>query len=282
MGEFSAEWLALREPADHGARSVRLTRAIAERIAASKRRPRIVDLAAGAGSNMRYLAPYLPPRQHWRLIDHDATLLRVASRTRDANVATIAAERFDLSTLDAPSAHELFDGASLVTASALLDLVSERFVRVVVAACRGAGAAVLFALTYDGRIACTPEDSGDAEVRDLVNRHQRDDKGFGPALGPAAADEAVGQFAAAGFDVDRDRSDWRLAAGDGELQRALIDGWATAAIDMAPDRAAIVDGWRARRLAHVDGGTSIIVVGHEDIAGFPNSSFLAAFGSAGL
>src|SRR5437868_10665755 len=54
-------------------------------------------LFRSAGSNLRYLAPYLPPPQHWRLVDHDATLLRVASRTRDANVATIAAERFDLS-----------------------------------------------------------------------------------------------------------------------------------------------------------------------------------------
>ena len=251
---------------------MRLTRAIAERIAASKRRLRIVDLAAGAGSNMRYLAPCLPPRQHWRLIDHDATLLRVASRTSDANVATIAAERCELSTLDAPSAHELFDGASLVTASALLDLVSERFVRVVVAACRGAGAAVLFALTYDGRIACTPEDSGDEEVRDLVNRHQRGDKGFGPALGPAAAGEAARQFTAAGFEVDRDRSDWRLTPEDGELQRQLIEGWASAAIEIEldPDRAAAIGAWRLRRLGHLAAGRSHIVVGHEDIAGWKN------------
>jgi len=269
MGEFSADWLALREPADHAARSVRLTRAIAGRVAASPRRPQIVDLAAGAGSNMRYLAPQLPPRQHWRLVDHDAALLRAASRTCAANVATIAAEPFDLSTLDAPSAHELFDGASLVTASALLDLVSERFIHVVAGACRSAGAAALFALTYDGRIACTPEDPGDGEVRDLVNRHQRRDKGFGAALGPAAVEEALRQLAGAGFDVDRDRADWTLAAGDGALQRALIEGWASAAIETAPDRAAIVDGWRTRRLACLDDGTSTIIVGHEDIAAWP-------------
>jgi len=271
MGDFSAEWLALREPADHAARSARLTRAIAERIARSTRRPRIVDLAAGAGSNVRYLAPYLPPRQQWRLVDHDAALLGAASRTIVPNVATIAADTFDLSTLDAPSAHELVDGASLVTASALLDLVSDRFVGLLSAACRSAGAAVLFALTYDGRIACTPEDAGDAGVRDLVNRHQRRDKGFGPALGPAAADETVRRLDAAGFDVDRDRSDWTLGAGEGALQRALIDGWADAAVEMAPDRAAIVAAWRARRLARLDEGTSVIVVGHEDIAAWPRN-----------
>ena len=266
MGDFSAEWLALREPADHAARSVRLTREIAERLEGSSRRLRIVDLAAGAGSNMRYLAPRLPPRQHWRLVDHDAALLRMAARTPAENVATIAAEPFDLSTLDPPSARELFDGASLVTASALLDLVSERFVRLVSAACRGAGAAVLFALTYDGRIDCSPADPGDDVVRGLVNRHQRRDKGFGAALGPAAVEETVRALAAAGFTVDRERSDWRLTQTDAELQRQLIEGWARAAGEIDPERAAAIDAWRTRRLAHVAEGRSQIVVGHGDIA----------------
>jgi len=273
MSDFSAAWLALREPADRAARSVRLTRAIAERVAPAGRRLRIVDLGAGAGSNMRYLAPQLGPRQHWRLVDRDATLLRLASRgPHIAHVETIAAERFDLSTLDPPSAHELFDRASLVTASALLDLVSDRFVAIVAASCRRARASVLFALIYDGRIACSPEDPDDGLIRDLVNRHQRRDKGFGPALGPAAAGEAARQFTAAGFEVDRDRSDWRLTPEDGELQRQLIEGWASAAIEIEldPDRAAAIGAWRLRRLGHLAAGRSHIVVGHEDIAGWKN------------
>ena len=46
MGEFSVEWLALREPADHRARSARLTRDIANRVI--DRSPvRVLDLACG-------------------------------------------------------------------------------------------------------------------------------------------------------------------------------------------------------------------------------------------
>ena len=269
MSDFSAEWLALREPADHGARSARLAQAIAERSARAGRL-RIVDLAAGTGSNARYLAPRLGPRQHWRLVDRDAALLRVAARqTPIPGVATIAGEQFDLSTLDPPSAHELFEGAALVTASALLDLVSDRFIAVVASSCRSVDASVLFALTYDGRIECSPRDPHDEAIRDLVNRHQRRDKGFGPALGPAAVEEAVRQFRAAGFDVDRDRSDWRLTTQDGELQRQLIEGWAHAAGEMATDRSAEIGAWRSRRLAHVSASASSIVVGHEDIAAWP-------------
>ncbi len=64
----------------------------------------------------------------------------------------------DLSMLDDRA---IFDGRALVTASALLDLVSERWLRALAARCAGHGAAVLFALSYDGRIVCSPEDPDD-------------------------------------------------------------------------------------------------------------------------
>src|SRR5690606_16121947 len=128
-----------------------------------------------------------------------------------------------------------------------------------------------FALTYDGRIACTPAEPEDDEVRTLVNRHQRGIKGFGRALGPDAVASAVRGFAAAGYEVHTAPSDWRLGPADGELQRQLVEGWAAAAREIAPSRAAAVDAWHARRLAHVDAGRSFIVVGHQDLGGWPAS-----------
>ena len=75
MSGFSAEWLALREPADHAARSRDLLRAVAARFAA-KAHVSIVDLGAGAGSNLRAIAPALAAeRQSWTLVDHDPALL---------------------------------------------------------------------------------------------------------------------------------------------------------------------------------------------------------------
>jgi hypothetical protein len=160
----------------------------------------------------------------------------------------------------------LFESQALVTASALLDLVSERWLLALAARCREAGAMALFALSYDGRIECAPADEDDELVRQLVNEHQCRDKGFGPALGPTATDCAECAFSALGYHVRRDRSDWIVRPGAHQLQRELIDGWARAAIEIAPARSASVDAWRGRRLTHVTSGRSALRVGHEDFA----------------
>src|SRR4029077_9189025 len=97
-----------------------------------------------------------------------------------------------------------------VTASALLDLVSAQWLQAVCAACQRERAAVLFALSYDGRMQCLPEEPEDELVRNLVNRHQHTDKGFGRALGPDAAAQAAELLESLGYAVIRDRSDWVL------------------------------------------------------------------------
>jgi hypothetical protein len=263
---FSADWLALREPADAAARSDRLAHAVAGAVAPDAEL-RVLDLGAGTGANLRYLSPRLPPRQRWLLVDHDAGLLaRVSSGVQMPG--RIETRVRDIAALTDTAAGDLFAGRGLVTASALLDLVSSEWVQALVARCRAAAANVLFALNYDGRIQCTPEDPEDERVRELVNRHQRTDKGFGPALGPDATDHAARAFADHGYRIERDRSDWMLTAESHELQRQLIDGWARAAAEIAPERATAIDAWRGRRLAHLAAGRSRIVVGHEDVAGW--------------
>ena len=269
MAGFSAEWLALREPVDHAARSADLARAVLDALPPDTPQ-RILDLAAGTGSNLRYMrragpertrsadAPTAHAESDWLLVDHDPALLAYVAQSPDVHTRCV-----DLSTLDDSG---LFAGRTLVTASALLDLVSEDWLRTLAARCAQAGAAVLFALTYDGRIACSPQDPDDAGIVSLVNRHQRTDKGFGPALGPDATQVAPRCFEALGYRVQRARSDWTLPPESRELQRQLIDGWAQAAADTAPAREAVIDAWRDRRLAHVVAGSSTILVGHEDMA----------------
>jgi hypothetical protein len=264
MGSFSADWLALREPADHAARSERLTEAVVAAIG-SDPAPRILDLAAGTGSNLRYLSGHFPGAR-WRLIDHDPDLLDRVGQLPGVETCCL-----DLSSLDHP---EIFEGCRLVTASALLDLVSERWLRGLAASCAQDGAAALFALSYDGRIVCTPEDPDDGIVVALVNEHQRTDKGFGPALGPEATDVAERCFAAIGLTVQRAPSDWVLTPESGALQGQLIDGWAQAASAISPERARLIDRWRERRLAHVAAGWSAITVGHEDMAAISGSEDL--------
>jgi hypothetical protein len=259
MSEFTADWLALREPVDVASRSMRLTRAVAA-VLPRYRAIDILDLGAGTGANVRYLAGKLPLPQRWLLIDRDERLLGRAPRTWPSQCLDL-----DRAVLDA----SLFSGRALVTASALLDLVSEEWLQTLVARCREAGAAVLFALTYDGRMDFAPAEPEDEAICELVNRHQRTDKGLGPAAGPTAVACASRLFEAAGYHVEREASDWELTPESHELQRQLIDGWAAAAAAMAPDRSDAVDAWHARRIQHVKEGHSQLIVGHKDLAGWP-------------
>lgn len=267
MSGFSAAWLALREPADVAARSSAVT-AMALGPLASRASLRAVDLGSGTGSNVRYLSPLLPSC-NWRLVDNDAALLDVARHTLLArsnssatpiNVETCVA---DLLTLDGTA----LEGCALVTASALLDLVSEQWLARLVRLTRDASAHALMALNYDGRIICSPQDEDDDLVRDLVNRHQTTDKGFGPALGPSAGVRTEALLREAGYEVYRTTSDWVLGVEHDELQRQLIEGWAHAACELEPDQSLRIQSWASRRIAHITDEASRIVVGHDDVGG---------------
>jgi hypothetical protein len=160
--------------------------------------------------------------------------------------------------------------ADLVTASALLDLVSEAWIESVASACADAGAAALFALTYDGTVAWSPAgDPTDAEVLDAVNRHQRRDKGLGPALGPGAGRTAETAFRERGYRTWLERSPWVLGAADAGLARVLLDGWAGAAGEVAPGEAARLRAWAARRTTDVAEGRATLTVGHVDLLALP-------------
>lgn len=99
-----------------------------------------------------------------------------------------------------------------------------------------------------------------------MNRHQRTDKGFGPALGPDATATAERCLAGLAYHVRREPSDWVLPPESRDLQRRLIEGWAQAAADIVPEQSASIRDWLARRLAHVAQYRSRLVVGHEDLA----------------
>jgi hypothetical protein len=286
MSGFSGEWLALREPADRAARSAALAGELGA--LAPGETLDILDLGSGTGANARYLAGLLPPVQRWLMVDNDPALLatmpglmrswadasgyRVKIEgaellVRGENLTCTIRTRFaNLAELPDPT---LFEGCALVTASALLDLVSERWMRALADACGRKGAAALLALTYDGRIQCEPSEPEDVAIRELVNRHQRSDKGFGSALGPDAISSAERCFGALGYRVRREQSDWRLPAEARDLQERLLEGWAEAAVAMAPAEAGRIAGWLARRLVHVHAGRSHLIVGHQDLAAWP-------------
>src|SRR5690606_37479908 len=224
------------------------------------------------------LAPRLGGPQRWRLVDDDRSVLADARRAlREWSAAhgfafaeTSSGVRVEGETfaceaeLVAADIAAGLDGCvpaagSLVTASALLDLVSAEWLRALAARCAEAGASILFALTYDGRMRCEPAEPGDERVRLLVNRHQRSDKGFGPALGPDAAARAAETFASHRYALRAESTDWRLGPDSRALQRALLDGWLAAAVELEPAERPALEDWHRRRRAHVEAGRSRIV-----------------------
>jgi hypothetical protein len=265
-GHFPAAWLDLREPVDHRSRAESLVSALTDRWRTETWR-RVLDLGSGTGSNLRYLASRLPPPQTWALVDHDADLLaRVEDRLMDGVKAFRALG--DLSAVGLRLVH----ASHLVTASALLDLMSHEWLEALVEACRNAGCGALFALTYDGRIEWSPSvDPDDELVRDAVNDHQRRDKGVGPALGPTATTAAERLFREAGFEVQVAPSPWRLGPDDQALTVALIEGWAAAAGEQRPEDAPRIREWAARRATAVRGGGVTVEVGHLDLLALPEA-----------
>ena len=262
---FSPEWLSLREPADTAARSEALTGALVDALPGG-RAVRILDLGSGTGANARYLFPRLRTGQEWLLADNDAALLSLVGdrlTSADGRTFQVATRRADLSILDDEN---LFRNRQLVTASALLDLVSESWLRLLAARCREAGAIALFTLTYDGRSSCDPVEPEDDIVRELMNVHQKTDKGLGGrAEGPDAWSVAERVFTEAGFRVECAPSNWSIGPPERTFQRMLIEGWARAAVEIAPERADTIADWLRRRLEHLEAGQSRIVVNHVDM-----------------
>jgi trans-aconitate methyltransferase len=253
-----ARWLSVREAADTRSRSAAVTMAVVSQLP-SARPLRILDLATGTGANIRYLSSRLPEPQRWRAVDRDPGLLAYVPSHVDARCA-------ELGSLDDAT---MFSEQHLVTASALLDLVSERWLASLARSCRQSGAAVLFALSYDGRFSCSPQEPEDELVRELFNTHQRNnDKGFGRAAGPDAAAAMIAALQDAGYEVLHESTDWELTHDEEAMQRELIAGWVEAAVEVEPRHGRVIRNWLARRLAHVDEGRSRLQVGHQDIAGW--------------
>jgi hypothetical protein len=117
-----------------------------------------------------------------------------------------------------------------------------------------------------------PADAFDAEMIGAFNRHQRGDKGFGPALGPTAGEAAIARFEALGYTVAKGASDWVLGRRDVEIQSDLLTGWAAAADELAQLNAAEINRWLERRRNHIASGRSSIGVGHVDFFAAPSGT----------
>jgi SAM-dependent methyltransferase len=279
MSGFSADWLALREPADHRARSRDLLAALAEAFA-GRDEITVVDLGCGTGSNLRACAPWLPRRQHWRLVDYDPALLAAARGrlsgwadhcamaggelhlTRADRTIAVSFVSVDLAAdLDAA----LGSAPDLVTAAALFDLASAAWIERFVDAVVHRRAAFYTALTYNGVESWSPPHPADEAVTRAFHAHQRRDKGFGLSAGPQASDALVQAFTASGYEVRTAESPWRLGSTDDRLIEELAKGVAEAARETGRVEENDLIAWLdARRTG------AACVIGHTDLLALPS------------
>jgi hypothetical protein len=267
-----AAWLALREPADAAARARELVDA-ARPALPSTGGVVVHDLGSGTGSMARWLAPQLPGRQHWVLHDRDAELLDLAAAAPPAGASdrapvTVETRRRDITRLG-PA--ELAD-ADLVTASALLDMMTADELDRLVTTCAGPGCPVLVALSVTGRVEITPSDPIDRAVTDAFNHHQRRTIGTRTLLGPDAVGAAATAFGRLGREVVLRPSPWRLGPAQRALTTEWFTGWLRAACEQRPELEAVVGDYRQRRLAAAAAGRLAVTVHHQDLLVRPATS----------
>ena len=262
MDEFDASWLALREPYDHAARADDAISFIATVLSDTIR---VLDLGTGSGSNFRYLFPKLRAEQRWRLADKDQRLLSIAQQNGSdhPNVIDFASEQIDLAD-DLGSL--ILEKVDLVTASAFVDLVSDAWLRSFVSRVAAERIpALLFTLSVDGQVQWTPPDPFDEAAGGLFGQHMVNDKGFGKALGYQGWKRLTALLRDAGYEVRTYDSPWHLGPSCTEIQRALLAGYASAALETDPTKENEILAWQARRTRQIDQGKSGLVVGHRDV-----------------
>ena len=264
MTGFSSKWLTYREPLDHAARSETVISALAHYFL-NQRHLEITDLGSGTGSTVRALRPFLSQTINWTLIDNDETLLSDA-RSRLDGIQNVVFTFSDISN----SFEKVFEApTSLITTSAFLDLVSERWLQDLVHEITNREIPFYAALTYDGRSDCKPVHPADTDILQCFNTHQQTDKGFGPALGPHAATAALRLFEKAGYHVVSEKSDWEALGKHPEFQSMLVDGWYQAACNINPDLKETFKDWLNFRMDAISTGKHEVLVGHIDFFAAP-------------
>jgi trans-aconitate methyltransferase len=265
----SSAWLALREPADAAARAIDLVATVRELLPT---RPLTVvhDLGCGTGSMARWLAPQLSGPQHWVMYDRDADLLARAAvdvprLAADGSRVTCETPQCDITRLGQRD----LNGASLITASALLDMLTRAELERIARSCVEAGCIALLTISVTGRIAITPSDPLDEAIASAFNEHQRRAGDDGQLLGPDAVSVATDVFAGLGAEVVIAPSPWRLGTADTALIAEWFTGWVSAACEQRPELTVATHAYVEQRLADAAAGRLRVTVHHHDLLAVP-------------
>lgn len=176
---------------------------------------------------------------------------RVTFETREGDLAGLSAEDFA--------------DTSLVTASALLDVLTAGQVDGLAAACAAAGCPALLTLSVTGQVEFAEPEPLDEDFREAFNDHQR----RAGKLGPDAVEAAAEAFARQGTRVLTRPSPWRLGPHESELTAKWLKGWVEAACEQRPELGAEAGAYLSRRLTE---NAPEVLVHHTDLLALGVSS----------
>lgn len=266
----ASDWLSLRHNADRRARAAAapLISILNEHFRPASE-VEVFDLGAGSGANLAWLAPQIALPQRWTLIDRDAGLLAAAQsvETPDRVLSVRAQQR----SIDELTAEEL-QSAGLITASAVLDILSVTQLDRLAALIHEARVPALLSLSVTGVVELSPALFIDEEITDAFNQHQR----RSGLAGPDAAHYLCEQLRLAGAEVKTIETPWHLGGGadDDQLQdAALLERYLTervaAATEQRPHLIDIANAWLSARITQIRQNSLTVRVDHIDLLVLP-------------
>lgn len=263
------DWLSLRHDADRRAReSAAPLLSLLNGHLPTMSEVEVLDLGAGSGANIAWLAQRLPMPQRWTLIDRDAHLLHAARTVQTPRqVLSVCTQQRSIDDLTVREVR----AAGLVTASAVLDILSftqlERLARLL----DEAGVPALFSLNVTGVVRLSPALSLDEEITAAFNQHQL----RAGLAGPHAADHLSRRLQQAGVRVLTAPTPWVLGTpADPELHdHALVERYLTeraaAAVEQHPHLTALARSWLTARRAQLEKHSLTVRVEHVDVLALP-------------
>jgi len=260
----ASDWLCLRRPADEAAREAArpaiaaLSIHLAEQLAAGQA-AHVIDLGAGTGANLAFLAPRLAVPQRWTLIDRDEDLLdevpQILSCEQVIGVRRLALDLEDLEDVQG-------DGdPTLITCAAVLDVLTESQVQSLATLVAERGFAALFSLSVTGEVQLHPALELDARIESAFNAHQR----RSGLAGPRATILAAHVLSSHGLDVTVTDTPWMLGSGSGALIERYLTDRVAAAVEHDPSLRPATDDWLETRLSQLRQGNLRVEVGHQDL-----------------
>ena len=260
----ASDWLSLRRPADEAAREAArpaiaaMDAHLAEQLSDGQT-VHVIDLGAGTGANLAFLAPRLAVSQRWTLIDRDEELLdEVPQSMSTTQVIEVTRLAIDLDELEYVLGE---DEPTLITCTAVLDVLTESQVLSLATLVAERGLAVLFSLSVTGEVRLHPPLELDFRIGSAFNAHQR----RSGLAGPRATVLAAHVLSSHGRDVTITDTPWTLGSGSEALIERYLTDRVGAAVANDPSLRPAAGTWLETRLSQLHQGNLRVHVGHQDL-----------------